>query len=72
MDIQQLREEQELILSQVDNAIALFDKSQHLVFFNHKLAQMWGISISELREKPHFTEVFAPVVEQGILVESAV
>jgi len=65
MDIQQLREEQELILSQVDNAIALFDKSQHLVLFNHQLAQRWGLSISELREKPHFTEVFVSVVEQG-------
>lgn len=64
MDIQQLREEQELILSQVDNAIALFDRSQHLVLFNQKLAQMWGLSISYLREQPHFTEVFTSVVKQ--------
>lgn len=65
MDIQQLTEEQELILSQVDNAIALFNKSQHLVLFNHKLAHMWGLSVSYLKEKPHFTEVFASVVKQG-------
>ena len=70
MDIQQLREEQESILSQVDNAIALFDRSKHLVLFNHKLAEMWGLSIAYLKEEPHFTEVFASVVEQGYWLRS--
>ncbi|MGK7901151.1 MAG: ATP-binding protein [Hormoscilla sp.] len=65
MDIQQLTEEQELILSQVDNAIALFNRSQHLVLFNQKLAHMWGLSVLYLKEKPHFTEVFTYVVKRG-------
>jgi len=65
MDIEELREEQELILSQVDNAIAMFDRSQHLVLFNHKLAQMWGLSLSYLKEEPHLEELFTYVVKQG-------
>jgi PAS domain-containing protein len=38
--LQRLKEEQQLILNQVDNAIALFDSSYHLVLFNQKFANL--------------------------------
>ena len=44
IDLQQLRADQELILNQVDNAIALFDSSDSLVLFNKKLAETRGLS----------------------------
>ncbi|MBC6474306.1 MAG: hypothetical protein GDA48_17045 [Hormoscilla sp. GM102CHS1] len=70
MHIQQLKEEQELILSQVDNAIALFDRSQHLVLFNHKLAQMSFDFRAE--RKTSFYGSVCLCGRTGILVESAV
>ena len=60
--LQPLKEEQQLILNQVDNAIALFDRSQHLVLFNLKLSQIWGLSEEWLARQPHFEDVFAQVV----------
>jgi signal transduction histidine kinase/ActR/RegA family two-component response regulator len=63
--LQQLKQEQELILNQVDNAIALFDQSNRLVLFNRKLAEIWGMSPEWLRQQPHYQVVFAQVVEQG-------
>lgn len=65
MDLQRLREEQELILSQVDNAIALFDSSHCLVLFNQKLAQTWGLSSEWLATKPTYSEFFAEIVSKG-------
>ncbi|HLO48998.1 MAG TPA: histidine kinase dimerization/phospho-acceptor domain-containing protein, partial [Kamptonema sp.] len=65
MELQRLREEQELILDQVDNAIALFDSSQHLVLFNRKLAQTWGLSEEWLATKPACDLLFAEIVSKG-------
>ncbi|MDP8962424.1 MAG: PAS-domain containing protein [Cyanobacteriota bacterium] len=62
---QQLTEDQQLILDQVDNAIALLDSSQHLVLFNQQLTQNWGLSADWLAQKPHFQEVCAQVVDHG-------
>ncbi|HEY9905733.1 MAG TPA: ATP-binding protein [Candidatus Sericytochromatia bacterium] len=62
---QQLTADQQLILDQVDNAIALLDSSQHLVLFNQQLTQNWGLSADWLAQKPHFQEVCAQVVEHG-------
>jgi two-component system, sensor histidine kinase len=68
--LQRLKEEQQLILNQVDNAIALFNPSQHLVLFNPKLAQIFGLSGDWLALQPHFDQVFAQVVAQGHLSQT--
>nr|WP_283768954.1 ATP-binding protein [Roseofilum capinflatum] len=65
MDLQRLQEEQELILSQVDNAIALFDASHHLVLFNHKLAQLWEVDLHCLQKQPHIENVISHLMQQG-------
>ena len=65
MELQRLREEQQLILNQVDNAIALFDSSQSLVLFNQKLAKTWGLSPEWLATKPCSDLFFAEIVNQG-------
>ncbi len=63
--LRQFQSEQALILDQVDNAIALFDRDRHLVLFNQKLAQMWGLSAHWLREQPTYDQVLTEVVSQG-------
>ena len=63
--LQRLKQEQQLILNQVDNAIALFDSSQHLVLFNQKLAQLWGLSADWLAQQPHFQDVWTQIVANG-------
>jgi len=63
--LQRLKEEQQLILNHVDNAIALFNPSHHLVLFNQKLTQIWGLSADWLVQQPHFREVCAQVVAHG-------
>ncbi|WP_287239529.1 MULTISPECIES: ATP-binding protein [unclassified Okeania] len=65
IDLQRLKEEQELILNQIDNAIALFNKSHHLILFNQKLAEIWGLLPEWLALKPHCDTIFAEIVAQG-------
>lgn len=65
MDLKRLQEEQELILSQVDNAIALFDASHHLVLFNHKLAGLWEVDLHCLQKQPHIETVISHLIQQG-------
>ncbi|MBP0008402.1 MULTISPECIES: ATP-binding protein [unclassified Roseofilum] len=65
MDLQRLQEEQELILSQMDNAIALFDASHHLVLFNQKLAQLWEVELEYLQKQPHIETVISHLIHQG-------
>ncbi|TAF57724.1 MAG: response regulator [Oscillatoriales cyanobacterium] len=67
MDLQQLRADQELILNQVDNAIALFDSSDSLVLFNKKLAETWALSPEWLATKPKCDLLFAEIVDRGYL-----
>ena len=67
IDWQQLRADQELILNQVDNAIALFDSCDCLVLFNNKLARTWGLSPEWLATKPKCDLLFAEIVERGYL-----
>ncbi|MEG4007210.1 ATP-binding protein [Microcoleus sp. Pol11C1] len=66
-DLHQLRADQELILNQVDNAIALFDSSDCLVLFNKKLAGMWELSPEWLETKPKCHLLFAEIVDRGYL-----
>ena len=61
-----MSDEQELILSQVDNAIALFNAQHHLILFNSKLAQLWGISPDLLRSRPHIEQIANTLSQQGI------
>lgn len=50
-----------------EEAIALFDQSHHLVLFNQKLADLWGLSPDWLKKKPDYQALFAEVVKQGYL-----
>ncbi|MGB3403738.1 MAG: ATP-binding protein [Microcoleaceae cyanobacterium] len=61
-----MSDEQELILSQVDNAIALFNAEHHLILLNPKLAQLWGISPELLENSPHINQVINILSQQGI------
>lgn len=63
--LQQFKEEQQLILNQVDNAIALIDASNHLVLFNQQLIQIWELSGEWLAQEPLFQEVCDQVVRAG-------
>lgn len=65
--LQQLKAEQQLIINQVDKAIALLDSSHHLVLFNQQLTQKWGLCADWLAQKPTFYDVCAQVVVQGYL-----
>lgn len=63
--LKQFKEEQQLILNQIDNAIALLDPSHHLVLFNHQLTHFLGLSANWLAEKPHFQDVCTQIVAHG-------
>lgn len=70
MRLQTLKQEQDLIVNQVDNAIALFDQSHQLILFNNKLTQIWGLSPPFLETKPTDEVLFNLIVEQGYWSES--
>lgn len=65
--LEQLKAEQQLIINQVDKAIALVDSSHHLILFNQQLIQKWGLTADWLAQKPSFYDVCAEVVAQGYL-----
>jgi two-component system, sensor histidine kinase len=65
--LEQLKADQQLIINQVDKAIALFDSSHHLVLFNQQLTKKWGLAAKWLAQKPSFHDVCAQVVAQGYL-----
>jgi PAS domain S-box-containing protein len=54
-----------LILEQVDNAIALFDSSGTLTLFNSKLTQLWQISDSWLQTQPQCQQILSELLVQG-------
>ncbi len=64
-DFQRLKEEQELILNQIDHGIALFDNSNRLILFNQKLPEIWGLLPEWLKIKPYRDDIFAEIVAQG-------
>ncbi|MFB2838759.1 ATP-binding protein [Floridanema evergladense] len=70
MRLQKLQQEEALIINQVDNAIALFDRSNQLILFNNKLTLMWGLPTAFLEEKPTEQVIFNRIVEQGYWSES--
>lgn len=63
ISLRQLKQEQELILNQVDNAIALFNPSHHLVLFNRKLIEIWGGETDWLQQQPHADLICAKLTE---------
>jgi len=63
--LQRLKEEQQVILDQIDNAIAVIDSSHHLVLFNQQFTQLWGLPTNWLAQKPLFQEVCDQVVTSG-------
>jgi two-component system, sensor histidine kinase len=68
--LQRFKEEQQLILDQIDSAIALFDSSHKLVLHNQKLADIWGLPTDWLKQQPHFEDFFAQVVTCGYLSQA--
>lgn len=60
---------QNLILDRIDNAIALFDADAHLVLFNQKLTQFWGLAADWLSQKPHFEEIADLCIARGYWAE---
>lgn len=68
--LQRLKEEQELILNHIDNAIALVDSSHHLILFNQQFTQLWGLSANWLAQKPLFQEVWVQIVANGYWSEA--
>lgn len=52
-------------LKPIENAIALFDESQHLILFNQRLATLWGLSKDWLKLKPDLRSFFAEIVSLG-------
>src|SRR5919199_850622 len=64
-DLQRLKEEQQLILNQIDNAIALTDPSHQLILFNQQFTQLWGLSADWLTQKPLFQDVCDRIVAHG-------
>ncbi|MGA9382880.1 MAG: histidine kinase dimerization/phospho-acceptor domain-containing protein, partial [Phormidium sp.] len=70
MRLQKLKQKEDLIVNQVDNAIALFDESDHLILFNNKLTEIWELSPAFVAEKPTTTVIFNHIVEQGYWSET--
>jgi two-component system, sensor histidine kinase len=49
----------------VENAIALFDESQHLIIFNQRIVTLWGLSASWLKQKPDMRSFFTEIANLG-------
>ncbi len=69
--LDQLKQRQRLILDRIDDAIALFDKSDRLISFNRKLCEIWGLSNEYLQQHPHFNQICTEIAEQGYCSTSA-
>ncbi|WP_231636886.1 ATP-binding protein [Planktothricoides sp. SR001] len=60
-----LTEEQELILNQVDNAIAWFNPAGQLILYNQPLQNLWGLEPEWLNCQPRFAEITTHLIEMG-------
>lgn len=65
VDYQRLQAEQNLILNQIDNAIALLDSSYRVVLFNKKLVKIWELAPEWLANKPHIDDIFTQLLAKG-------
>jgi len=64
-ELKQLREQQALILDQIDRAIALFDSSDRLINSNHAFLVLGGFSPDWLAQQPASQEVIDFLAAQG-------
>jgi signal transduction histidine kinase/ActR/RegA family two-component response regulator len=60
-----LTEEQELVLNQVDNAIAFFNPAGQLILYNQPLQNLWILDSVWLDSQPHFDQIAAFMIETG-------
>ncbi len=60
-----LTEEQELILNQVDNAIAWFNPAGQLILYNQPLQNLWILDSAWLDSQPHFDQIATFMIEKG-------
>ncbi len=65
--LQEIKQQQELILNQVTEAIALFDSNHRLILFNGKLVQMLNLPSDWLNQHPHVQEVCQRLITEGYL-----
>lgn len=70
MNRQQSQDEQVLILNQIDQAIALFDRCDRLILFNPKLTSLWGISVDFLETQPTLDEICTEITSKKLWSES--
>lgn len=61
----QLQREHQLILDRIDDAIALFDKSDRLISFNRQFGEIWGLSPEYLQTLPDFHQICTVLTEKG-------
>lgn len=52
-------------LNPTENAIAVFDSTERLVLFNHRLAALWGLSPDWLQKQPDMRSFFVEVLKRG-------
>jgi signal transduction histidine kinase/ActR/RegA family two-component response regulator len=67
LHLQRLKQQQELILNQVTEAIALFNSDHRLILFNGKLAQILNLPPAWLNEHPHVKEVCQRLIIEAYL-----
>jgi signal transduction histidine kinase/ActR/RegA family two-component response regulator len=60
-----LTEEQELILNQVDNAIAFFNPADQLILYNQQLQNLWSFDPDWLNSQPRFGQITNNLIEMG-------
>lgn len=64
-DLEQLREQQALILEQIDRAIAIFDNSHRLINYNQSFLILGGFSPDWLAQQPSQKEVLSAMATNG-------
>lgn len=63
--IVRLTEEQELVLNQVDNAIAWFNAAGQLILYNQPLQNLWGLDPTWLSSQPTLAQITRHLIATG-------
>lgn len=64
-ELRELQEQQALLLEQIDRAIAIFDRSDHLLTYNQGFLILGGFSPDWLAQQPRFSEIIETLAQQG-------
>jgi len=64
-DLKQLREQQALLLEQIERAIAIFDNSHRLINYNQSFLILGGFSTDWLAQQPSQQEILSAMATQG-------